>query len=182
MIPVRVRRLFNGILKVVCSFQPTCSCNQDGWIKTLRPVSFLSTRESYRKRKRDLEEEVDTYSRNKRRRRNNDGNENNGHFLALSTAEAEILMISRQQEPRKRKVDRDDATRCWWTNGYANWSETEFKNRVRINRNHFEFILRILGPYISKTPTNAVPNPIENHRQLAVTPHFLGTCCGNIQS
>ena len=80
-----------------------------------------------------------TYLRNKRRRRNNDENENNGHFLVLSTAEAAILMISRQQEPRKQKVDRGDAKR-WWTNGYANWSETEFKHRARINRNNFHFI------------------------------------------
>ena len=55
-------------------------------------------------------------------------------------------MISRQQEPRKQKVDRDDAKR-WCTNGYANWSETESKHRVRINRNNFEFI------YSPHTPT-----------------------------
>ena len=82
-------------------------------------------------------------------------------------------MISRQ-EPRKRKKLTEMMQNVgWWTNGYANWSETEFKHRVRINRNNFEFILRILGPYISKTPTNPVPNPIENHRQLAVTMYRL---------
>ena len=58
-----------------------------------------------------------------------------------------MVMASKQQGPRKPKVDRDGG-KHWWTNGYANWSEKEFKHRVRINRNNFAFILRTLAPYI----------------------------------
>ena len=71
---------------------------------------FLNnTLKSCRKRKRDLEEEV-LYLRNKRRR-NNDENEN---ILVLSTVEAALAMTSKQQEPRKPKVDRDASVVSVW--------------------------------------------------------------------
>ena len=68
--------------------------------------SFLrnNTLRSCRKLKQDLEEEVELYLRNKRRC-NNDENEN---ILILSTVEPAMAMTSKQQGPRKPKVDRDD--------------------------------------------------------------------------
>ena len=55
----------------------------------------------------------------------------------------------------------------WWTNGYQNWNDEDFKYRL----------LASVGPYMSKIPTNFVPHPIENYRQIALTIYRLAHGC-----
>ena len=61
--------------------------------------------------------------------------------------------------------------------GYQNWNEEDFKYRLRVTRENFELNLASVGPYISKIPTNFVPHPIENHRQVALTIYRLAHGC-----
>ena len=63
---------------------------------------------------------------------------------------------------RKKNEDRNDQ-KLFWTRGYALWDSDRFRRRLRITRPAFELLLRELGPLIEKTPTNAVPNPIEGN-------------------
>ena len=57
----------------------------------------------------------------------------------------------------------------FWSNGYCHWSDEEFKERFRVKRESFEYILASTGPMILKQPTTMKSNPIENHGQLALT-------------
>ena len=45
----------------------------------------------------------------------------------------------------------------------------DFKDRFRLNRKNFEFILNKMKPYIEKTPTNILPTLIYSDCQLALT-------------
>ena len=126
-----------------------------------------------RKRRQELDDDVDWYLQNKRKRKN-DGSDD---ILIMTTVQTALMMHSKpQHKPRMPNVDRD-GSKIWWSNGYANWSEEEFKHRLRISRENFEFILRTVGPYIEKTPTNLVSNPIESHRELALTLYRLAHGC-----
>jgi len=62
----------------------------------------------------------------------------------------------------------------WWTNGCSDWSEKEFKKRLRVSKDTFEIILGKIEEFIVKTPTNLNQNPIETDRQLALTLYRLG--------
>ena len=53
--------------------------------------------------------------------------------------------------------------------GYRNWSDVEFKKKIRINRETFDIILDRIRPELEKKPTNAKPNPLTVGRQLAST-------------
>lgn len=94
----------------------------------------------------------------------------------LSNTIAVVVDEKKRDGQRKPKIDRSHQ-KNFWTNGYVNWDEEEFKSRVRINRENFEFILTAIRPHITKTPTNFEPRPIEPHRQLALTLYRLGHGC-----
>lgn len=53
---------------------------------------------------------------------------------------------------------------------YRNWNDEQFKEKFRINKETFEYILNIIRPFIGKTPTNLVSNLIETAQQLAIVP------------
>ena len=57
------------------------------------------------------------------------------------------------------------------------WSEEQFKYRIRITRDTFNINLGNVGKYLVKTPTNAVPFPIEPHGQIGLTLYRLGHGC-----
>ena len=61
----------------------------------------------------------------------------------------------------------------WWTQGYENWNNEQFKLRLRVTREIFGLILNTVSPYINKQPMNFVPNPIEEHRQKVLTLYRL---------
>ena len=65
----------------------------------------------------------------------------------------------------------------FWTNGHATWADDEFKERLRINRENFEFIVYRIRPMIIKEVTNMVPELIEDHRQLALTIYRMAHGC-----
>ena len=62
----------------------------------------------------------------------------------------------------------------WWTNGYHKWTNEQFKHRLRVERSTCELILEKIGLFIEKDPTNMILEPIEEHRQLALTIYRLG--------
>lgn len=94
----------------------------------------------------------------------------------IAQATAEIISIGEGKQPRAPNKPRDDQ-KSFWTNGYRSWTEEEFKDRLRINRETFEFILKRIEPHIYKEPTHMVPNPIETHRQLGLTIYRMAHGC-----
>ena len=78
-------------------------------------------------------------------------------LLALS-----LPSQKRSRGPRNPNEDRNSQKR-WLILGYATWTGHQFRNRLRITRPVFEFLLGELEPHLTKTPTNAVPNPIEGN-------------------
>ena len=64
--------------------------------------------------------------------------------------------------------DREEQKKLW-RDGYATWTNEEFKDSLRMHRETFNFILCRIEQGIIKEPTVMVSNPIEPHRQLALT-------------
>ena len=65
----------------------------------------------------------------------------------------------------------------FWSNRYCHWSDEKFKERLRIKRKSFEYILASMRPMILKQPTTMSPDPIEDHRQLTLTIYRLVHGC-----
>ena len=86
--------------------------------------------ENYRKRKRD-EEVIDQTG------------------LLSTVSAAAILESTSKRKPRGKNIIRNNS---WWTNGVASWTNAEFKKRVRINRETFEFLLEKISPKLEKNP------------------------------
>ena len=74
--------------------------------------------------------------------------------------------------PRAAAIDRTQQKEMW-SFGYSTWTDAQFKARVRVNRDTFNFILDEIRPDIEKTPTNLKPTPIEAHRQLGLSLYRL---------
>ena len=51
----------------------------------------------------------------------------------------------------------------FWDSGYDKWNTAEFKERLRINRATFEYILEKITPAVIKIPTVMEPHPMEPH-------------------
>ena len=64
--------------------------------------------------------------------------------------------------------------KSFWTTGYLEWSDEEFKERLRLNRTNLEFILNRIRVMIVKQPTNMIPNPIGEHIDSWLEP-FTGS-------
>ena len=67
--------------------------------------------------------------------------------------------------------------KIFWLAGYDTWSAEELKERMRINRETFDFILKRIAHLIHKELTYMIPNPIEDHRQLGLTIYRLAHSC-----
>lgn len=94
----------------------------------------------------------------------------------VSSGLLECIGEKKRKYPKQCNKDRNDQ-KLFWSNGYVNWSNNDFKNRLRINRDSFNLILNRISPMILKQPTNMVPNPIEDHRQLALTLYRMAHGC-----
>ena len=115
------------------------SMSQPLWVCTSKKMDenaslhfFLLTNiiKNNRKRRQELDDDVDWYLQNKRKRKN-DGSDD---ILIMTTVQTALMMHSKpQHKPRMPNVDYD-GSKIWWSNGYANWSEEEFKHRLRISR------------------------------------------------
>ena len=101
------------------------------------------------------------------KRRKVEGVDMTGMFSAI--AAAAVL----EEKGRKERGENIVSDKSWWTNGMENCSNPEFKKRVRINRETFEYVLEKISPQLSKTPTNRNQDPIEPHRQLGFLRNYL---------
>ena len=97
--------------------------------------------------------------------------------LITSISTAGLLHVDQDLKPRSKKVYKTAEDKRWWSDGYANWDDAAFKKRLRISRRNFQMLLYGIAPIITKTPTNAVPNPIEAHRQLGLAIYRLAHGC-----
>ena len=120
------------------------------------------------KRKRTKDDEDDFHFVNKRFKREGDPD----NIQAGVTALVAIL----DSKPKAKDKLRD-AGKLWWADVYRNWSEEDFKPKMRINRTTFNFILDGIYEDIILTPTNLKPNPTSPDRQLALTIYRLSTVC-----
>ena len=84
-----------------------------------------------------------------------------------------------QNRPKKQKIPNRDweEQKKLWRDGYSTWTNEEFKNSLRMDRETFNFILCRIERGIIKEPTMMVPNPIEPHRQLALTIYRIAHGC-----
>ena len=85
-----------------------------------------------------------------------------------------MLGRSPERTPKGPNVARDH---WWWTNGYQTWTEEEFKKRLWIKRETFEYIIGEIRLDIKKEPTNLKSNPTSDDRQLAITLYRLAHGC-----
>ena len=65
----------------------------------------------------------------------------------------------------------------FWTTGYLECCDEEFEERLRRKRTNLEFISNCIWAMIVKQPTNIIPNPTEERRQLALTIYRLTHGC-----
>ena len=77
-----------------------------------------------------------------------------------------------QNRPKKQKIPNRDweEQKKLWRDGYATWTNEEFKDSLRMDRETLNFILCRIEQGIIKEPTVMVPCPIAPHPQLALTP------------
>ena len=77
--------------------------------------------------------------------------------LFTMTAVDTILSVTKETGPKLPDRVRD---MMWWSNGYANWNEEDFKHRMRIERETFTRILETISSHITKHLTNMKLNHI----------------------
>ena len=94
-------------------------------------------------------------------------------MIAAVSQAASVIESRRRGAARKANINRVQPKESW-SNWYLNWDDSEFKSRVRVHRDTFEFILGKISPFIAMTPTNFVPIPIEPHPQLGLTLYRMG--------
>ena len=125
-----------------------------------------------RKKRRNLEEdelEEEYFKPYKKSKVEDEEDIANTVVPTLVSAAVNIL----KSKERKQRIGNKKRESFWWESGYINWSEEEFKLRMRVNRETFHVIANEIGPYIQKTPSNFVPLPITVEKQVAVTIYRL---------
>ena len=86
-------------------------------------------------------------------------------------------MLINKQKPRNKQPNKDHLHLIFfWLAGWYLVPE-EFKERMRINRETFDFILEWIAQLIHKDPTYIASNPIQDHRQLGLTIYRLTHGC-----
>ena len=83
-------------------------------------------------------------------------------LFTMTAVNTTILSISKETAPKLPDRVKDTT---WWSNGYVNWNEEDFKHRMQIERETFTRILEITSPHITKHPTIMKPNPTTDDRQ-----------------
>ena len=87
--------------------------------------------------------------------------------VTQAAALSAILLSKKPRQERGRKELRDNN---WWAQGYRNWDGAAFKNRLRVSRDAFEYILAEIKNGIVK-PTRMKPHPTAPVTQLAMCPY-----------
>ena len=120
-----------------------------------------------RKRKTEFGKEIEDYYISKRNAF--DVTYEEDLKLTLASSKEIFYNNNRGQRDHEQQVDRLEG-KIQWKNVYRNWNDEQFKEKFRINKETFEYILNIIRPFIGKTPTNLVSNLIETAQQLAIVP------------
>ena len=118
------------------------------------------------------DDEDDFHFVNKRFKREGDLD----NIQAGVTALVAILDSKNERKPKAKDKLRDTG-KLWWADVYRNWSEEDFKAKMRINRGTFSFILDGIYEEIISTTTNLKPNLTFPDWQLALTIYRLATGC-----
>ena len=111
-------------------------------------VVFHELLKTSRKRRRKNEEEVNDYLDQQRKTRRGDDHDIQA-FAIASVCGATSLQMRKKRGNRKSNDDRS-LQKLWWTNGYQNWTEEQFKYRIRITRDTFNIILGNIGMYLNE--------------------------------
>ena len=83
-----------------------------------------------------------------------DTDDDNDMVRAISYATVIIATANRRHgAPRGPALDREQ-NKGTWSNGYRTWDAANFKARVRVTRETFNFLLGEITASIEKTPTN----------------------------
>ena len=94
----------------------------------------------------------------------------------LQSVKMVIAAIFATKCVKKRKGPNEDRNHSWWEHGYQNWTDAQFKKRLRVTRDTFQFVLDAIGDDIRKETTRfKEPKPPE--LQLALTLYRLSHGC-----
>ena len=61
-----------------------------------------------------------------------------------------VSLCLKQRNPKRAEEER---SRVWWEKEYRNWTEKQFKKRLRMNREKFQFILNVITDDITNETT-----------------------------
>ena len=99
------------------------------------------------KRQRTEDDEDDFHFVNKRLK-------GEGDLDNMQAGVTALVAILDSKNERKPKDKLGDIGILWWADVYRNWSEEDFKTKMRINRTAFNYILDGIYEDIILTPTN----------------------------
>ena len=129
-----------------------------------------------RKRKIELEEDIDIYRREKEVQRRREEQYENENFKLMTNvlyiAEGILRVNKHMNTERGLNVNRN-VGKLWWRNVYFNWDNEQFKSKFRLRKDNLNIILNVIEASIVKTPTNLVPESIEPDSQLGLTIYKL---------
>ena len=84
----------------------------------------------------------------------------------ISQAVSEVTKSTKpKMHPRFPNKQRAELKK-FWSSGYRHWSDEQFKERLRIKQESFEYILASIRPMAFKQLTTMVSDPIEDHKQV----------------
>lgn len=119
----------------------------------------------------DLDEE---FRQGKRSKFNDENIEED--YVRCVIAATTAIENKKPRKPRSRNRNRAIG-KLWWNDVYTNWSDEDFKEKMRIQRETFNQILFTIRDQIELQPTNINPFPTSPDRQLALTIYRLSTGC-----
>ena len=92
---------------------------------------------------------------------------------SLITPLAVCASLLKERQPKGPDEERNSQ---WWENGYRQWTEEQFKKRLHVTRETFEFILETVTDDIAKETTK-FKEPTSPQCQLALTLYRLAHGC-----
>ena len=92
---------------------------------------------------------------------------------SLITPLAVCASLLKERQPKGPDEERNSQ---WWENGYRQWTEEQFKKRLRVTCETFEFILETVTDDIAKETTK-FKEPTPPQCQLALTLYCLAHGC-----
>ena len=99
--------------------------------------------------------------------------ENNDSFLPIRSALSVVLAAKCEKKPKSPNERRNH---LWWEHGYEHWTDAQFKKRLRVTRDTFQFLLNAIADNIKKETTR-FKKPTSPELQLALTLYRLSHGC-----